>query len=109
MIEPADIVVVDFPGATGIKRRPAVVVSTPRYHETRPDFILGLVTSRAFEMGPTDHELADWEQAGLQRPSVFRCFLITLPRPAQPRRLGRLSERDWRAVQTRLRSAVAVS
>lgn len=28
MVKPGDVVTVDFPGATGIKRRPAVVMST---------------------------------------------------------------------------------
>jgi len=40
-----DIVVTDFPGATGTKRRPAVVLSSDRYHETRPDSIIGVITS----------------------------------------------------------------
>jgi mRNA interferase MazF len=108
LIEPGDIVLIDFPGVTGIKRRPAVVVSTPLYHEARPDFILGLVTSRSVEPAPSDHQLVDWVQAGLKKPSTFRCFLVTLPRPSPVRRLGRLSERDWNEVQARLGSAVAV-
>ena len=39
MVKPGDVVIVDFPGVTGIKRRPAVVVSTDTYHRTRPDTI----------------------------------------------------------------------
>jgi mRNA interferase MazF len=38
--EPGDIVTVDFPGVTGIKRRPAVVLSSAAYHVTRPDTIV---------------------------------------------------------------------
>jgi mRNA interferase MazF len=45
MPEPGDIMTVDFPGATGVKRRPAVVVSSPLYHTHRPDVILGVITS----------------------------------------------------------------
>jgi len=30
--KPGDIVTVDFPGVTGIKRRPAVVLSSAAYH-----------------------------------------------------------------------------
>jgi mRNA-degrading endonuclease toxin of MazEF toxin-antitoxin module len=32
LLKPGDVVVVDFPGVTGIKRRPAVVVSSDVYH-----------------------------------------------------------------------------
>jgi len=46
MAKPGDVVTVDFPGALGIKRRPAVVVSTDTYHTTRPDVILAVLTSR---------------------------------------------------------------
>lgn len=45
MINPGAVVTVDFPGATGVKRRPAVVVSSDAYHQQRPDVILGVVTS----------------------------------------------------------------
>jgi len=40
-----DVVTVDFVGATGIKRRPAVVISSDAYHRERPDLILGVITS----------------------------------------------------------------
>jgi mRNA interferase MazF len=34
MLKPGDVVTVEFPGAQGIKRRPAVVVSSDVYHNT---------------------------------------------------------------------------
>lgn len=41
---PGDVVVtVDFPGVTGIKRRPAVILSSVTYNTTRPDVIAGLL------------------------------------------------------------------
>lgn len=40
-----DKVKVDFPGVTGVKRRPAVVLSSATYHATRPDVIVGLITT----------------------------------------------------------------
>jgi len=50
-----DVVVIDFPGVQGIKRRPAVVLSSAAYHTSRPDVVVGLITSRAVAAGPTDH------------------------------------------------------
>jgi mRNA interferase MazF len=109
MVKPGDVVTVDFPGMTGIKRRPAVVVSTEIYHRTRPDVILGLLTSQvAAATGPTDCLLQDWQAAGLRSPSAFRAFLATMP-TASLTTIGHLSDQDWQKVQGCLRIALAIS
>ena len=79
MFDAGDLIVVNFPGVTGVKRRPAVVLSSATYHSARPDIIVGLITSQAVALGPTDYALRDWTAAGLRVPSVFRSFLVTLP------------------------------
>ncbi|HEX9900475.1 MAG TPA: type II toxin-antitoxin system PemK/MazF family toxin [Candidatus Methylomirabilis sp.] len=108
-VQPGDVVTVDFPGAVGVKRRPAVIVSTATYHATRPDVVLGLLTSQtAGATGPTDYILQDWPAAGLRSPSAFRAFFATLP-VASIGIIGHLSERDWREIQARLRIALAVA
>ncbi len=67
MLEAGDVVVVDFPGVTGVKRRPAVVLSSHVYHESRPDVIVGLITSQTTAAtGPTDYPLREWRAAGLR-------------------------------------------
>ena len=105
-IHAGDVVVADFPGVTGIKRRPAIVLSSDIYHSTRPDMIIGLVTSQAVaKLGPTDYALEDWAQAGLRVPSIFRCFLVTLPKLPEQAVIGRLTDRDWEAVCARLKTA----
>ena len=109
MLKPGDVVVVDFPGVTGIKRRPAVVVSSDEYHSARPDLIVGLITSQvAGSVGSTDHALADWSAAGLRLPSLFRCFLVTVPRAAVYHVAGHLSDLDWLAIRARLGIALAL-
>ena len=109
MLQAGDIVVVDFPGVTGVKRRPAVVVSTDTYHSHRPDVILCLLTTQiAAATAPTDYVLQDWSAAGLHRPSASRSFLVTLPAVGIAAR-GHLSDRDWREVQARLRVALELS
>nr|CAA9298991.1 hypothetical protein AVDCRST_MAG63-5041 [uncultured Armatimonadetes bacterium] len=98
----------DFPGVTGVKRRPAVVVSSDVYHAARPDVIVGLITSQtAVTFGPTDYVLQDWAGAGLRVPSAFRSFLVTLPPSAHPAFVGHLSEQDWEAVRARVKAALA--
>ena len=89
-----------------MKRRPAVVLSSPVYHECRPDMVVGLIASRAVESSPTDYPIEDWSMAGLRVPSIFRCFLATLPRASRPVVAGHLSERDWEGVRTCVKAAL---
>lgn len=110
MVKPGAVVTVDFPGAQGIKRRPALVVSTDAYHAARPDVVLAVITSQTrAATAPTDYVIQDWAAAGLRSPSAFRAYLATLPSASIAAVIGRLSDRDWLEVQARLRVALAVS
>lgn len=105
--EPGELVIVDFPGVTGTKRRPAVILSSATYHSQRPDMILGVITSQvASANASTDYLLQDWQAAGLRKPSAFRAFIVTLPRSAVTAYLGQLSNSDWRAVRERIQIAL---
>lgn len=104
---PGDIVTVDFPGVTGIKRRPAVVLSSAVYHASRPDTIVGLITTQTTALGITDYVLQDWTTAGLRVASIFRSFIVTLPPAANLVYIGHLSERDWQGVCTCVKVALA--
>lgn len=107
MIEPGDVVTADFPGVTGIKRRPCIVVSSQTYHQTRPDVTLGLLTSQvAGAVEPSDYVLQDWTAAGLHKPSAFRTFLFTLP-AASITAIGHLTDRDWNGLQAAVNNAIA--
>jgi len=103
-----DVVTVDFPGVTGVKRRPAVVLSSAVYHQNRPDVIVGLVTSQMSNLCDTDYRLQDWSLAGLRVASAFRSFVVTLPPAANLVKIGRLSERDWQAIQACLKTAMVL-
>ncbi|NUQ39550.1 MAG: type II toxin-antitoxin system PemK/MazF family toxin [Caldilineales bacterium] len=107
-VNPGDVVVADFPGVRETKRRPALVVSTDDYHQTRPDAILAVLTGQvAAATQRTDHILMDWSAAGLRRPTAYRTFLITVPREDIVAVIGRVSERDWAEVQACLRISLA--
>ena len=106
MPKPGEVVILDFPGATGVKRRPAVVVSSDIYHSHRPDVVVGVVTSNLADAStPTDYVLQDWSAAGLRIPSAFRAYFVTTL-PIATRRIGQLSARDWDAVRDRVRTAL---
>ncbi len=107
MFNAGDVVTVDFPGVTGIKRRPAIVLSSATYHTARPDIIVGLITSQTTRIGVTDYVLQDWQAAGLRVSSVFRCFIVTLPSAANPVLIGHLSELDWQGVRSCLKTSFA--
>ena len=99
MPKPGDVVTLNFAGAVGVKRRPAVIVSSDLYHLHRPDLILGLITTNiAGAKSPTDYALLDWSQAGLRAPSAFRSYL-TMALPGEVRVIGHLSDRDWQAIR----------
>jgi mRNA interferase MazF len=71
--------------------------------------ILGLITSQAAgSIGSTDHALADWSAAGLRLPSLFRRFVVTVPRTAVYDVAGHLSDLDWLAIRAKLGTAVAL-
>jgi mRNA interferase MazF len=101
-MNPADVVWVEFPGVVATKRRPAVVLSSAIYHATRPDVILGLITSQTGKAtAPTDYLIKEWSAAGLRVPSAFRTFIVTLPRAAVVSTMGTLTRADWGEVVAR--------
>lgn len=105
MAEAGDVVTVDFVGATGTKRRPAIVVSSSLYHQHRPDLVLGVVTSQVSRATtPLDYVLVDWANAGLRQSSAFRAY-FGMATPAAVRVIGHLSARDWEGVQACLMRA----
>lgn len=110
MFQPGDVVTVPFRGVTGVKQRPAVVLSSDLYRANRPDVILGLLTTQtSAATTPTDYTLVDWMAAGLHRASAFRAFLVTVPRSDVLAHIGHLSEQDWQQVCARMNLALGVS
>ncbi len=107
MPRPGDVVTVDFTGATGIKRRPAVVVSSDEYHQNRPDVIVGAVTGQVqATTSPTDYVIKDWASAGLRKASAFRAYL-GMARADSVKPIGRLTRDDWHGVLACMNRAIA--
>lgn len=110
MVNPGDVVLIDFPGVHGVKARPGIVVSSAAYHLARPDVVVALCTSNlAAATAPTDYALQDWASAGLHVATAYRSFFTTLPAQDVRRLIGHVSDRDWAEIQTRLRIALAVT
>lgn len=110
MFLPGDVVVLDFPGAQGVKVRPGVVVSSVAYHSARPDLIVGLCTSQVSKaFSSMDYCLQDWQAAGLKVPTAYRSYFAMCESHNIIRRIGHLTDRDWHEVQARLKLAIAIS
>lgn len=109
MPTPGAVVLVDFPGVQGVKRRPAVVVSSDAYHAQRPDVIVALLTTNLkAATATTDYLLQDWQTAGLNQPSALRVYLAMVEQSVVGPAIGQLSANDWAEAQARLQIALSV-
>ncbi|MBI4617384.1 MAG: type II toxin-antitoxin system PemK/MazF family toxin [Planctomycetes bacterium] len=102
-----EVLLVPFPftDLSGAKRRPAVVVSGPRYNEQRPDIIIMAVSSQvatAARFGEVS--VGQWREAGLLHPSLVKPVLATIHTRIILRQLGRLREADRQNLATTLRA-----
>jgi mRNA interferase MazF len=91
-----DIILVPFPftDLTTTKKRPAVVVSSEKYHMSRPDLIIMAVTSRLHQVDKLGEMLVmEWQSAGLIKPSVFKPILATIENTLVLKQLGSLQSR----------------
>ncbi len=98
-----DIVLVSFPftDQSTTKQRPAVVVSSAAYHQSRPDLIIMAVTSQVRPtQGVGEVLLKDWHAAGLLKPSAIKPVIATVEHTLIIRRLGQLNEGDQQNLRT---------
>ena len=102
-----DVVLVAYPFSdrTGVKVRPAVIVSGS--HRSRDLFVVPL-TSRADRMVEGEFSLADWRSAGLNMASVLKRGLFTVHESFILKRVGTLGANDTNRVNESLRSWLVV-
>jgi len=105
-----DVVLVSFIFAdeTGVKRRPAVIVSSDTYHAGRDEVIIAAITSRTDRVLVGDHLITDWQGAGLLFPSVATSIIRTIKQDMISRRLGSLPTQDMRGVDSKLKLALGL-
>jgi mRNA interferase MazF len=102
-----DLVLVPFPftDQTGIKKRPAIVVSSDAYQHQRPDVVLMAVTSQILRPAGAVGEvlITEWQKAGLPKASLIKPVLTTIEKRLILQRLGELQETDRIALRQVLR------
>lgn len=101
-----DIVLVPFPftDQSGTKRRPAVVVSSQRYHTERPDLVIMAITSQIRpSLAFGEVSVKEWKAAGLLTASVLKPVLITIEATLVLQALGQLKQDDQQALRQALK------
>lgn len=96
-----DVVLVSFPFSdqTNSKKRPAVVVSSPAYHHSRPDLILMAIASHAnLSSRLGEVTIHDWQAAGLLKASLIKPVVTTIERSLVIKKRRQLSAVDVQAL-----------
>jgi mRNA interferase MazF len=106
---PGDIVLVRFPftDLSATKKRPALVLSTPRFTARQGDVVVLAMTSQP--QSEAKLRLSRWQLAGLPKPSWLKPVIGTLAVTLILRHLGRLHAADRPRVRLALRQAIAAT
>ena len=97
-----DVVLVPSPftDRSGIKKRPAVVVSSHSYNATRRDIVIMAITSQVrTPLGFGEAMVDGWQAAGLVKASVLKPVFTTLERGLIVRALGKLEAADAKTLR----------
>jgi len=101
-----DVLLVPFPftDQAGTKKRPAVIISSAAHNSAQRDLVIMAVTSQLRASGALGEALvANWQAAGLLKPSAIKPVITTIEQTLVIRRLGQLTTDDQQA----LRDAIA--
>jgi mRNA interferase MazF len=106
-----DVVLVSFIFAdeTGVKRRPAVIISSNTYHTGRDEAIIAAITSRTDRVLIGDYLINNWQSAGLLFPSVATSIIRTIKQKMINKKLGSLQTQDMNAIDGKLKLALELS
>ena len=95
-----DVVLVPFAitNQASTKKRPAVIISSAAYSTAQRDLVIMPATSQLRPSGAIgETHVADWQAAGLIKPSAIKPVITTIERALVIRRLGQLKAADQRA------------
>jgi mRNA-degrading endonuclease toxin of MazEF toxin-antitoxin module len=103
--EPGAVVRVNirFTSGTGVKQRPAVVLTAKPYHDSRTDAIVVAVTGSVQVGYHGDCDIFDWKTAGLAKKSKAKGVLQTIDRTSVDYQYGQLTTADLQRVQDSVR------
>ena len=102
-----DIVLVSFPftNQRQRKQRPAIIISSSSYHQSKPDIIIMAITSQVrSSLAVGEVLLQEWQSAGLLKPSVIKPVITTLERSLVIKKLGTLHSKDLQPLKKSLKT-----
>jgi len=104
------VVNVPYSDRSGVKPRPALVISTERFHRELPDVIVCPISSQPRfyrRPGPGDCPLRNWPSVGLRYPSTVGVSkILAVDKQIVKRALGTLSGPDLARVEAAVRQAL---
>jgi mRNA interferase MazF len=100
-----DVVLVNFifSDESGVKRRPAVVISSNEYNRSRNEAIVAAITSQINRLLIGDYLIADWGKAGLLFPSVATGIIRTVKHTMIDRKIGAMPVTEMEIINSKLR------
>lgn len=99
-----DIILVNFifSDESGVKRRPAVIISSNDYISGRQEAVIAAITSQTDRVLIGDHPIGNWQEAGLLFPSVATGIIRTIKQEMIARKLGIMPPGDMKAINEKL-------
>jgi mRNA interferase MazF len=100
-----DVILVPFPftDQSGLKKRPALVVSSDAYHAERVDLLIMAITSQLRSRSSFgESTISEWRKAGLLAPSLVKPVITTIDKRLVLKKLGHLQTADLRMVREAL-------
>ena len=101
------LVKVIFSEGSGVKKRPALIISDKYYHNHRQEVIISAITSNINRLLAGDTKIQDWQKVGLKYPSLVTGIIQTIKTNMIERKLGMLSERDFLEMQINLKKSLS--
>ncbi|MEI6245171.1 MAG: type II toxin-antitoxin system PemK/MazF family toxin [Acidobacteriota bacterium] len=105
-----DIVLVSFVFADekGVKKRPALVLSSDAYHSGRQEVIVAAITSNVDRILVGDYTIKDWEVCDLPMPSVVTGIVRTIKQNMIVKKLGTLPSPERKSFDKHVKSSLSL-
>ncbi|MFH1645847.1 MAG: type II toxin-antitoxin system PemK/MazF family toxin [Candidatus Omnitrophota bacterium] len=105
-----DVVLVNvmFSDGSGMKKRPALIISSDEYNRSRQEVMIAAITSNIHRTLCGDSKIKEWKEAGLIAPSLVTGIIQTIKAKMINRKLGILKKDDFLKVQKSLTKALGL-
>ncbi len=92
-----------------LKKRPAVLISSDAYNNISSDIVIMAITSQTEKtIGIGECLIADWQNAGLLKPSAVKPAISTIEQTLVSKKLGKLSLQDSISMDAALKELLAI-